>query len=64
MWHYSFVMNCLSPDRRVQVVSAWGITHATYRMTAVAKHTFLKLLKDLGWALRQGIGSARGPNDR
>ena len=46
-------MNCLSIDRRVQVVAALveGMSiNATCRMTGVAKHTVLKLLRDLGCA--------------
>jgi len=46
-------MNCLSLGRRVQVVAALveGVSiNATGRMTGVAKHTFLKLLRDLGCA--------------
>lgn len=46
-------MNCLSLDRRTQVVSALveGVSiNATSRMTGVTKHTILKLLKDLGCA--------------
>lgn len=46
-------MNCLSVERRSAVVAALveGISiNATCRMTGVAKHTVLKLLKDLGCA--------------
>jgi IS1 family transposase len=46
-------MNCLSVDKREQVLSALveGVSiNATCRMTGVAKHTVLKLLKDIGCA--------------
>lgn len=46
-------MNCLSISDRTQVVAALveGVSiNATCRMTGVAKHTVLKLLKDLGCA--------------
>jgi IS1 family transposase len=46
-------MNCLDLARRAQVVAALveGTSiNATCRMTGVAKHTVLKLLKDLGCA--------------
>jgi len=46
-------MNRLSTDRRTQVISALveGVSiNATARMTGVAKHTILKLLKDMGCA--------------
>jgi IS1 family transposase len=46
-------MNCLRLDRRSQVISALveGVSiNATCRMTGVAKHTVLKLLKDAGCA--------------
>jgi hypothetical protein len=46
-------MNKLSIDRRTQVVAALvegSSINATCRMTGVAKHTVLKLLKDLGCA--------------
>ena len=44
-------MNCLSIDKRTRVISALAegsSINATCRMTGVAKHTVLKLLKDLG----------------
>jgi len=46
-------MNCLTLDRRSQVIAALveGVPiNATCRMTGVAKHTVLKLLNDLGCA--------------
>src|SRR5438067_2722833 len=46
-------MNCLSTEKRSQVVAALveGTSiNATCRITGVAKHTVLKLLKDLGCA--------------
>ena len=46
-------MNRLSTDKRVQVVAALveGVSiNATCRMTGVAKHTVLNLLRDLGCA--------------
>ncbi len=46
-------MNCLDTSRRSQVVAALveGTSiNATCRMTGVAKHTILKLLKDMGCA--------------
>ena len=46
-------MNCLDLARRAQVVAALveGTSiNATCRMTGVAKHTVLSLLKDLGCA--------------
>jgi len=46
-------MNKLGTDKRVQVVAALmegASINATCRMTGVAKHTVLKLLKDLGCA--------------
>jgi hypothetical protein len=46
-------MNCLSLERKTAVVNALveGVSiNATCRMTGVAKHTVLKLLKDLGCA--------------
>lgn len=46
-------MNCLSIDRRSQIIAALvdGVSiNATCRMTGVAKHTVLKLLKDMGCA--------------
>jgi len=46
-------MNSLTLDRRSQVIAALveGVSiNATCRMTGVAKHTVLKLLKDLGCA--------------
>jgi IS1 family transposase len=46
-------MNCLSTDKRAQVLSALveGVSiNATCRMTGAAKHTVLKLLKDMGCA--------------
>jgi hypothetical protein len=46
-------MNRLATDKRIAVVAALveGTSiNATYRMTGVAKHTVLKLLKDLGCA--------------
>jgi len=46
-------MNCLSIARRASIVNALveGVSiNATCRMTGVAKHTVLKLLKDLGCA--------------
>lgn len=46
-------MNCLSQTKRGQVIAALveGVSiNATCRMTGVAKHTVLKLLKDLGCA--------------
>ena len=46
-------MNCLGAARKVQVLSALveGVSiNATSRMTGVAKHTILKLLKDMGCA--------------
>lgn len=46
-------MNQLSIDRRCQVISALcegASINATVRMTGVAKHTVLKLLKELGCA--------------
>jgi hypothetical protein len=45
------IMNRLSVAKRVQVVSALveGVSiNATCRMTGVAKHTVLNLLRDLG----------------
>jgi transposase len=47
------VVNQLSADRRIAVVAALveGVSiNATCRMTGVAKHTVLKLLKELGCA--------------
>jgi IS1 family transposase len=44
-------MNCLSTEKRVQVVAALvegNSINATVRMTGVAKHTVLNLLRDLG----------------
>src|SRR5438874_5399352 len=55
--YYNFViqqgyfMNCLNISRRASVVAALvegNSINATCRMTGVAKHTVLKLLKDLG----------------
>src|SRR5438105_11967043 len=46
-------MNCLSTEKRSQVVAALvegSSINAACRMTGVAKHTVLKLLKDLGCA--------------
>jgi IS1 family transposase len=46
-------MNRLATDKRIQVVAALveGTSiNATCRMTGVAKHTVLKLLKDMGCA--------------
>ena len=46
-------MNCLSVDERSQVLSPFveGVSiNATCRMTGVAKHTILKLLKGIGCA--------------
>jgi IS1 family transposase len=46
-------MNRIAQDRRVQVISALveGVSiNATCRMTGVAKHTVLKLLRDMGCA--------------
>src|SRR5437879_7509660 len=46
-------MNCLSITRRSQVIAALvegSSINATCRMTGVAKHTILKLLKDIGCA--------------
>jgi IS1 family transposase len=46
-------MNRLAPDKRTQVVAALiegTSVNATCRMTGVAKHTVLKLLKDMGCA--------------
>jgi IS1 family transposase len=46
-------MNCLSTEKRSQVIAALveGTSiNATCRMTGVAKHTVLKLLKELGCA--------------
>lgn len=46
-------MNCLAIDRRIQVIAALvegNSINATVRMTGVAKHTILKLLKDMGCA--------------
>lgn len=46
-------MNCLSTQKREQIVAALvdgSSINATCRMTGVAKHTVLKLLKDLGCA--------------
>src|SRR5882724_916963 len=46
-------MNKLAIDKRVQVIAALvegASINATCRMTGVAKHTVLKLLKDLGCA--------------
>ena len=46
-------MNRLSTDKRVQVVSALvegNSINAIVRMTGVAKHTVLNLLRDLGCA--------------
>src|SRR5438445_1822397 len=46
-------MNCLAIEKRAQVVAALvegSSINATCRMTGVAKHTVLKLLKDLGCA--------------
>ncbi len=46
-------MNRLTTDKRVQVISALveGVSvNATCRMTGVAKHTVLKLLRDIGCA--------------
>jgi IS1 family transposase len=46
-------MNCLSADKRAQVLSGLveGVSiNATCRMTGVAKHTVLRLLKDMGCA--------------
>jgi hypothetical protein len=48
-------MNRLGIDARCQVVAALveGVSiNATCRMTGVAKHTVLKLLKDMGCAER------------
>lgn len=48
-------MNCLNIRKRAQVVAALGegkgtSINATCRMTGVAKHTVLNLLRDLGGA--------------
>ncbi len=46
-------MNRLSTEKRVQVASALveGVSiYGTCRMTGVAKHTVLNLLRDLGCA--------------
>src|SRR5438445_1719866 len=46
-------MNCLAIEKRAQVVAALvegSSINATCRLTGVAKHTVLKLLKDLGCA--------------
>ena len=50
---YLFTVNCLSQSKRSQVIAALveGVSiNATCRMTGVAKHTVLKLLRDLGCA--------------
>jgi IS1 family transposase len=47
------IVNCLAASKRSQVIAALveGVSiNATCRMTGVAKHTVLKLLKDLGCA--------------
>lgn len=47
------LMNCLSTSRQVQAVSSLvegNSINATCRMTGIAKHTVLKLLKDIGCA--------------
>lgn len=49
----SIAMNVLSQSRRVAVIAALveGVSvNATCRMTGVAKHTVLRLLKELGYA--------------
>jgi len=46
-------MNALSTERRIRVIAALveGVSiNSTSRMTGVAKHTILKLLRDLGCA--------------
>ena len=46
-------MNCLKKERQAQVIAALiegASINATCRMTGAAKHTVLKLLKDLGCA--------------
>lgn len=46
-------MNCLKLDKRTQVIAALveGVSiNATCRLTGVAKHTVLNLLRDLGCA--------------
>lgn len=51
--YYSVPMNRLATDKRAQVIAALveGVSiNATCRMTGVAKHTVLKLLKDIGCA--------------
>jgi IS1 family transposase len=53
MQYIYIIMNRLSTPKRVQVVSALveGVSiNATCRMTGVAKHTVLNLLRDLGCA--------------
>jgi len=50
---YLFSVNCLSIQKRSAVISALveGVSiNATCRMTEIAKHTVLKLLKDMGCA--------------
>lgn len=49
----SIAMNQLATDKRTQIISAHcegASINATCRMTGVAKHTVLKLLKDMGCA--------------
>src|ERR1019366_6706996 len=52
--HYTFnIMNRLATDKRIQVIAALveGTSiNATCRITGVAKHTILKLLKNMGCA--------------
>lgn len=53
MAYASFIMNRLTIEKRIQVVAALveGTSiNATCRMTGVAKHTILNLLRDLGCA--------------
>lgn len=53
---YKVIMNVLSKQKRVQIVSALvegNSVRATCRMTGVAKGTVLKLLADLGCACRE-----------
>jgi hypothetical protein len=55
-------MNRLGTDKRTQVIAALvegTSVNATCRMTGVAKHTVLKLLKDMGCAAARYHGCSR-----
>jgi hypothetical protein len=58
--HIPYIMNRLSTGKRTQVIAALvegTSVNAICRMTGVAKHTVLKLLKDMGCAVAEVHGS-------